>query len=486
MGNAIDKSKLGYLGIDFQYKLVKCFIEEPQYFTEISNIVDSTVFTDSHLREFVGLIKNYYEKENLVPSYNTIKMRLNAKATSELQQQEWGEVIDKLKSTTTEDWEWIKDNALKFFRTQAVIKAANKVLEKAGSGNIENLEDCIKILEEAWVAGKGDDFGHSIYDLLEAALSDDYTVSIPTGIDELDSGLGGGLDKGKLGLIICALGVGKTTLSTALASNAASHRCEQNNYEGWKVLQIYFEDDDVDMTRKHIGKMTNIEACNLKHCSEDTKATVLNMMKDHPDADLIKRNLKLIRFRTGEVTASQIKEIILRYTNRGFKPDLVIVDYFECLAPEKGGYQTDSEWSREGKTIRTLENIAKDLKLALWVPTQGGRDSIGQDFLQENSAGGSIKKSQAAQVIVTVGKTVEQARNNRATIFLAKNRGGKAKLTLRDVYFNNGTCDVRCDDMTTYDDTIDWKEEKARMDEENRIIMAREALAKNQQKNAFG
>ena len=66
MAKAIDKSNFGYLGGDFQYKLVKCFIEEPHFFAESSKIVDSTAFTDSHLREFVGLIKDYFDKENLL------------------------------------------------------------------------------------------------------------------------------------------------------------------------------------------------------------------------------------------------------------------------------------------------------------------------------------------------------------------------------------------------------------------------------------
>ena len=38
-----------------------------------------------------------------------------------------------------------------------------------------------------------------------------------TGSEGLDKALGGGLDKGKFGLIIGPLGFGKTTLSTAIA-----------------------------------------------------------------------------------------------------------------------------------------------------------------------------------------------------------------------------------------------------------------------------
>lgn len=476
MAQLIDKSTLGYLGIDYQYALVKCFIEEPHFFVDLSSIIDANVFTDTHLRSVVGLLKNHYEKDGIVPSYVTLNTRLRARATTDIQIQEAEEIINKLKDTSNEDWEFVKSNAIKFFKKQHLIIAAKKMLEKASNGDVDEYDDCRKIIEEALMAGGNEDYGHSVYDLLDPALSDDYTISIPTGINRLDEALGGGLDKGKLGLIICSLGVGKTTLSCALSSYAASCRNEYNNYEGWKVLQIYFEDDDVDIVRKHIGKLTGKEASEIKRCDDATRQSIKNIMENHENKSLINANLRLIRMRTGEKSATQIKKQILKMTNAGFKPDMVIIDYFECLAPEKGGFQTDSAWDREGRSMRTLENMAKDLDIALWLPTQGTKDSIGKEELGANMAGGSVKKSQIAQVILTVGKSVEQAMQNRATMFLSKNRGGKATKLFRDIYFNNGTCEVKCDDKTYYDESLTWSEEKKRIDESDRNTYARMAF----------
>ena len=33
-GKVLDKNNLGFLGVDFQYKLIKSFIEEPGFFKE--------------------------------------------------------------------------------------------------------------------------------------------------------------------------------------------------------------------------------------------------------------------------------------------------------------------------------------------------------------------------------------------------------------------------------------------------------------------
>lgn len=481
MSKAIDKSNFGYLGQEYQYRLVKCFIEEPHFFVETSKIVEPNAFTEPSLRRFVGTLVDYYEKENNVPSYGIMKTRLLSKATSEIEQTEWCELIEKLKSTSTEDWEFTKDNALKFFKQQSLIKAAKKMLEKASSGDVENYEECQKILEDALMAGGSDDYGHTIYDMLEPALSSDYTVSIPTGIDKLDEALGGGLDKGKMGLIICSLGVGKTTLSCALASNAAVAKSEANGYKGWKTLQIYFEDDDVDIARKHISKISGVESCQIRRCDEDMRERISTLLNNNENKEMYKSNIRLLKKRTGEITAADVRKEIIKFTNAGFKPDLVIIDYFECLAPEKGGFQNDSEWTREGKSMRTLENIAHDLNVAIWLPTQGTKDSIGLDLLDVDKAGGSIKKGQVAQVILTVGKTIEQAQNNRATMALQKNRAGRSKKIMRDILFDNGTCTIGCDEATSYDDNLTWKEESTKMEESNRIMMQRLAVAKSRE-----
>ena len=48
-----------------------------------------------------------------------------------------------------------------------------------------------------------------------------------------------------------------------MASHAATYKCDKNDYKGFKVLQIVFEDKPKQIQRKHIGKITGIESRNL-------------------------------------------------------------------------------------------------------------------------------------------------------------------------------------------------------------------------------
>ena len=158
----------------------------------------------------------------------------------------------------------------------------------------------------------------------------------------------------------------------------------------------------------------------------------------------------------------------------GFKPDLVILDYFECLIPEKGGYQNDSEWKREGITMRKLENMAKDYNFAMWVPTQGNKGSItSTELVTMDQAGGSIKKVQIGHIIISIARSIADQDNNRATLAVLKNRMGKAGLVWNGIKFNNGTSTISCDDTIELDGQLAYQQELERIKTDNHFEMAR-------------
>lgn len=478
MGKQLDKSNIGYLDLEFQYKLVKIFVEDSKFFEDVASIVDQNAFTDSLLRKFVGIIKDYYSNENVIPSYDMINIMLREKAKTKNDVEEAAELIRKLKfETSLEGYIYVKDIALRFFKQQNLIRVANKILEIAGKGDIDRYAECQQLLDDAAMAGQEEDFGYDIYELQDKALSNDYTVSIPTGIDILDETLGGGLDKGKLGLLIAPAGFGKTSFTTAIDSYAATYKCDMNNNMGFKVLQIYFEDDDVDITRKHYSRLSQREARFMKRLDKPERDEIAELLNNHKDKEMLKNNLRLKHFKTGTKTASDIEIFVKKLINQGFKPDLISIDYFECLAPEKGGYNTDTEWTREGVTMRKLENMAKELDCAIWIPTQGTKDSMNSpEVVRMDQASGSAKKVHVAQLILSIARAIGDIDKSRAVIGILKNRSGKSGKVFDNVYFDNGTCTISCSETRTYDEGLAWDEAAEKQREANRIKMTRELV----------
>ena len=187
MGKLVDKSNLGYLDISFQYKLAKYFVEEQKFFEDLVSIIDPNAFTDSLLRTFVGLLKDQYQKKGMVPSYETLEILLRERSKTTTELEEWVAFIKKLRTELSYNGsDDVKEIAVKFFKQQNLIRVAHKILDIAGKGDTDRYEECQKIFDEAYQIGLSDDFGHDIFSLEEKALANDYTVSIPTGIDKMD------------------------------------------------------------------------------------------------------------------------------------------------------------------------------------------------------------------------------------------------------------------------------------------------------------
>lgn len=238
-------------------------------------------------------------------------------------------------------------------------------------------------------------------------------------------------------------------MTTAIASHAAC--------QGFKVLQIVFEDRIKQIQRKHIGRITGVEAKDL------SKPEYIEMVKEQlakfGETETLKLNLKIVRFPSGEKTADDIKRFIKKLINHGFKPDMVIIDYFETLRIV-GDSSTNNEWEKEGKTMRKLESMAGEMDFALWVPVQGTRDSVNAELVTMDKAGGSFKKIQIAHIVMSIARTNEDIQDNKATIAILKNRAGKAGKVFNNVEFNNGTCRISTDNVDEIESMFDYDKKK--------------------------
>ena len=443
------RSDLGYLGETFQYRLTHEFMENHTFFEDLSSIIDQNMFTDPNLKTFVGVMKNYYEREGHVPSYDMLEVELRDISHSDKEIETYLAILEKVRNSASDGVERTRELAEKFFKQQNIIRTANEILKIAGNGDTNQYEACVDLLNDAMTKGTHNDFGEGLFDHINETLSDDYRVPIPTGIGKIDEALEGGLGKGELGVIIGPTSFGKTSLTTAMASHAACN--------GYKVLQIVFEDRIKQIQRKHLGRITGIEAKDLS--KPDVIDLVRQTIDAFPQKEELEKNLRIVKFPSGEKTARQLERFIKKLINSGFKPDLTIIDYFECLEhePDKS---SSNEFSQEGKTMRRFEAMAGELDMAIWIPSQGTKDSINLELVTMDKIGGSVKKAQIAHVIMSIARTVDDIANNKATIAILKNRAGKSGKVFNNVEFNNGTCRISTDNVDELDSLFELQQKK--------------------------
>lgn len=439
----IEKKDLGYLGIEFQYRLAHSFIEDSKFFGDIQEIVDPNMFTDGNLRKFICALKNFYSKYEHVPSYEMIEIEMRDKART-LQDEEYiNASIERIKNTTFEGIDSIKQKSQKFFKQQNFAKINNKISELLKIGDLDRFDEIEEMWQKALSDGNRDEIGIGLTDNMEDVLSEDYRNTIPTGIEGIDNVLEGGPGKGELVVIIGPSGYGKTTMTTAIANYAAETK--------HKVVQIVFEDKEKQIQRKHYGKITGVEARNLS--KPENVENVKNIIRESADFN---DYLKIKKFNTGEVSPIQIRSYLKKLINIGFKPDIVIIDYFECLSASKNFKDI---WSGEAHTMRQLESLASDLDIVLIVPTQGTKDSLSAEVVTMDKAGGSFKKMQIAHIVLSIARTQEDIESDRATIAILKNRAGKSGCVMENIYFNNGTCTIKTNnsDSTVYDNMGEYE-----------------------------
>ena len=329
-------------------------------------------------------------------------------------------MIREIQKSDDKDCLHIQDTAVQFCKQQELKKATQKIQKILDSGDFDKYDECEEIMKEALSVGSESDSGIDVFHAIEDVLSDDFRKPIPTGLVGLDNLMDGGLSKGELGVILAPFGVGKTTLITRMANTAYNL--------GYNVVQIFFEDNPKVIQRKHFTCWTEIPLNDLTERKDDVKKTIEGFKER-------KGNLILKKMASDGTTIPNIKQYLRKLISTGMKPDVIFLDYIDCVESTK---QFKDDYSGEGPIMRQFETMIAELNIAGWTAVQGNRSSIGANVVEADMIGGSIKKGQIGHFIMSVAKTLEQKEEGRATLAILKSRFGKDGIIFEDIIFDNG------------------------------------------------
>ncbi len=420
----INKDNLGYLGYDYQVRLIAQILTDKKFANNILDIIDPNYFEDETLRVIAARIKEAKMVDDIAIDTSSLEIRLLADLTNDVQRKYIIANLAKIKEANLEDSFFIQEKAMNFCKQQELIKSMveiNKIISKGDADNYPMLES---ILRKAIEHGDNKDDGMDIFDGIEHVLVDDFRNPIATGIKGLDEIMDGGLSKGELAVILAPFGVGKTTMMTKLANTAMK--------TGYNVLQIFFEDNPKVIQRKHLSCWSGIDLNSLSLHKEELMEMVETMTSG-------KGQLKLKKFASDGTTIPVIRQYIRKLIASGFRPDIVLLDYIDCVEPSK---RFDDVNAGEGSVMRQFESMLSELDIAGWTAVQGNRTSIGAEVVQADQMGGSIKKGQIGHFIVSIAKTLDQKEKGTATMAILKSRFGKDGIVFSDIKFDNARIQI--------------------------------------------
>jgi replicative DNA helicase len=434
----IQEAFRNYIDEPKQRIVAKGLIEDNKLFSQLHKLIVPNAFGELNVRIMMGEVMKYYDEKGKVPSYDILEILLMEKAKTPIEREEFKSLLNIMKEDKIlSDLHDMKEHAVRFFKQQETIKLSNKMLQSIEAGYDDNklraiLDDAKDILVPT-----DNDLGSSPVDYMEEIFNDEDAEKVPTGYFELDAVLGGGLQKGNVGLLAAHTGAGKTTFSTAMAVQAA--------IQGYKVLQIVFEESEKDIIKKQYACLTKDYVSNMsrKRISEQTKAEVRKWMP------IVSQNMLIKRLQNTKTTWEEVENYIFNLIMvKNFNPDVIFIDYFDCLKHTTDMRLTPVQAAT--RCIKKIDDFAKTHKYAIWVMQQTNRQ--GAQAATRGDVEGNIQGAFAVQQTTAVNmyltKSEEEKSTNKATLTLKKNRQG-CLCTFESFYFNNGTLQIDMSTATT-------------------------------------
>lgn len=429
------KVTLGYLGYKFQTELINQLLHpaNKKFADRIIDILDTSYFDNEYFRLIIATVKDYFESFEKMPTWDTLETILKVEIKEKITQEYVFEITREIRKLEVEDWEFVQMESLNFCRQQELKKANDKISKIIDNGEFGRYEECAEIMKEALSVGAEKDDGTSISEGWETVLEEDFRHPVPTGISGIDELTDGGLSRGELGVVLAPYGVGKTTILTKIANTAYN--------VGLNVLQIVFEDMPDVIKRKHASCWSGIELNSLS----DDKEGVIEMIREKTEG--MENDLIIRKFTSEGITVNHIKTYIRHLISTGFKPDMVVLDYIDCVESTR---RYNDEWSGEGNVMRGFESMLAEYNLVGWTAVQGNRSSISSDVVTGDQMGGSIKKAQIGHFIMSIARTIPQKEGNRATIAVLKSRFGRDGVIFEDCTFDNGRVYIDTESSETF------------------------------------
>ncbi len=396
---------LTHFGHSFQKKILILLITDKQFMQTINDIMEPEYFDSDADKWLVKNIKEYFQKYKTTPTMETLSIEIK-KINSEILQKT---VIDNLKESynlrKATDFEYIKEHALTFCK--------NQTLKNAIMGSVDLLErqdyEGIKtLIDEAMKAGTTKDLGHDYIKGLEERMTKTSRKTVATGWDIIDEVMDGGLASGELGVLVAAAGIGKTWCLQKIVQHAIKM--------GKKVIHYTLELNQEYVGLRYDTIFSGVPTGDLKYRKEEVEKSL----------EKVKGQLLIKYFPTKSATVQTINAHLKQCEIRGYKPNLVIVDYADIMR-DMGHYKELR--LQLGNIYEDLRGLAGEFEIPIWTASQANRSALEEDVIGAEKIAESYTKVMTADFVLSISRKIEDKAANTARCHIIKNRFGVDGIT---------------------------------------------------------
>lgn len=398
----MSKEDFSQYGKDFQETLCHLILVDRPFADQMFEVIDINFLELKYLQAFVKLVMNYREKYSVHPTEKIMTSILRTEIGNEPEpvQQQLRNFFARISKTKIEDSEYIIDTALDFCRKQKLKEAMLKSVKLLKNSSFDEIS---QVINEALKLGSDSNFGHDYVKDFEQRFIIKARNPIATGWQEIDAITHQGLGKGELGVVVAPTGAGKSMALVHLGAQALK--------AGKNVVYYTLELSDTVVASRFDSCITKVPLNDLHTFKEEIYEKV----------QMIEGKLVVKEYPTKSASANTIKHHLEKLATRGFKPDMVLIDYGDLLRP----ISTLREKRHELETIyEQLRAIAQINECCVWTASQTNRSGLNAEVITMESISEAFNKCFVADFIFSISRTAEDKLANTGRIFVAKNRNG--------------------------------------------------------------
>ena len=416
----MSKEDFSQYGKDFQEMLCHLILLDRPFADQMFEVLDVNFLELAYLQEFALLIDKYRTKFGHHPTEKimTSLLRTEIQMLNESVQQQMRHFFARISKAPIEEEEYIKHTALDFCRKQKLKEAmlqSVKLLQKS------SFDEIAEVINNALKLGSDSDCGHDYIKDFEQRFLEKLRNPIRTGWDEIDAITHQGIGAGELGVVIAPTGAGK--------SMALVHLGCQALMDGKNVVYYTLELADTVVGGRFDSCITNVPLSDRRMFKEEIFESIQNLSG----------NLIVKEYPTKSASVNMLKAHLEKLKNRGFIPDIIIVDYADLLKPTS----TQREKRHELETIyEQLRGLAQMNKCCLWTASQTNRSGLNAEVITMESISEAFNKCFVADFIFSISRTSEDKLNNEGRIFIAKNRNGVDGIVF-PIYMNTSNITIK-------------------------------------------
>lgn len=325
--------------------------------------------------------------------------------------------ISLIKFERDDYFDWLSEITKEYIQTKRIEIALSDCVTLMENGKKQ--EAIKKIVDASHVSFDetlGTDYFNDISERIERLKCPESVIS--TGLESLDSSIGGGFRNKTLNIFGAATNVGKTLILGHLTKTFVE--------SGLNGLYISLEINEDMLASRIDANIADVALADINNNPEHLMMSILERKKIAEEQGKPFGQLIIKEYPPATVNANQILALVrdLEIKRNGFKPKFIALDYIGLMVPNGKGF-SDNTYGKLKTVAEELRSVAVKLNIPIFSAVQVNRGGYADAEIGLDKTSDSLGIPMTADVMIMVSRSKEMEELNQLWFHIAKSRFSK-------------------------------------------------------------